>query len=951
MKFLCLFILLLVTPIYSVIINIPQDYDNIQAGINASTESDTIIVQSGTYYENIDFNGKNIVLSSEFLLTGNFEQVETTIINGSQSGSVVTIANNETTNAELCGLTITNGLNGIGSGIRIENSNPQIHNNIIEENYSPQYCGGGGISLSNSASEIKENIIRANHGALFGSGIYISDSQNTIVKNNMIYDHLTDSGYGVASGAGIFVENSQNILIKNNLLYANNVDFGSGDMISTDNSSVLIENCTFYNTSSSGISLSLSSDSEIVNSIIWKDGEFYGNAFNNNNPNASYSLVHEEIEGNNIIYQNPDFNNLEDFSLNLQSPCINRGDPSSQNDPDSTRNDIGWKYFDLSDYGTISGQVTLEDGIGEMSNVLISTNEASCQPIQSGDYMIHLLPGTYDLTAGLGLHYYQTIEDIELNQNQEITNMDFYLENITNNITIEVDQNGNYDFDTIQAAIDIAVEGDTILIHDGIYEEDLHIFEKQIVLGSLLLTDNDSSHIQNTIIQGNNHRLLTIENIPDTSFTINGLTFRNGHGYNGGAIYVRHSNPVFDKCVIDDNSAENQGGGVYNYHSNSVFRNCNITNNESPGGGGVANEYSDSEFHQCRITNNTAYSGGGIHNYYSSVIIKESLISENTATNGNGGGIDNLYESEIYLANNVINSNLAVLGGGLYFKGGAEGSVINNLFFANNASTAGGAIRCRWASPTILNNTLVANEAGSSGGGLDFYDRSDPDLYNNIIWDNSAPNGNQIAITSSYADPNFYNCDIQNGFDGFYFENEDDYQGIFENNIDQDPDFISNTDFNLRENSPCIDSGTMAFPDSILMPEVDLNNNPRIFGDNIDIGAYEWNDTGIPNGEFSNKKYQIYNYPNPFGSTKDGNHASTNIIFNLPENSKVKLNIYNIKGQKVITLTEKPYSQGTHSLTWKGENSAGNTVTSGIYFYQLSINNKKKIIKKCLLLK
>ena len=56
-----------------------------------SSDGDTILVQPGTYVENIDFSGRNIVLGSLFLTTGDTTYIAQTIIDGDSSGSVVTI--------------------------------------------------------------------------------------------------------------------------------------------------------------------------------------------------------------------------------------------------------------------------------------------------------------------------------------------------------------------------------------------------------------------------------------------------------------------------------------------------------------------------------------------------------------------------------------------------------------------------------------------------------------------------------------------------------------------------------------------------------------------------------------------------------------------------------------------------------------------------------------------
>ena len=80
--------------LYSTIINVPTSYTTIQAGINAATNTDTVLVQPGTYVENINYNGKLITVGSLFLTTQDTTYMFSIIIYGISS-SVVIIDNGE----------------------------------------------------------------------------------------------------------------------------------------------------------------------------------------------------------------------------------------------------------------------------------------------------------------------------------------------------------------------------------------------------------------------------------------------------------------------------------------------------------------------------------------------------------------------------------------------------------------------------------------------------------------------------------------------------------------------------------------------------------------------------------------------------------------------------------------------------------------------------------------
>lgn len=84
------------------------------------------------------------------------------------------------------------------------------------------------------------------------------------------------------------------------------------------------------------------------------------------------------------------------------------------------------------------------------------------------------------------------------------------------------------------------------------------------------------------------------------------------------------------------------------------------------------------------------------------------------------------------------------------------------------------------------------------------------------------------------------------------------------------------------------------------------------------------------------------NFPNPF-------NPETIIQYELPENSPVMIIIYNILGQKVVTLYEGEKLAGKHTIKWDGKNSSGNPVPSGLYFYKIIADSFVSVKKMSLI--
>lgn len=180
------------------------NFITIQAGINASSHSDTVLVYPGTYYENINYNGKNITVASLELTTGNSQYISQTTLDGQRLTSCVSIIYGET-NATLRGLTITNGQGEsdnpfYGGGISIYGDYPDmiecdIINCVFTNNFSIN--SSAGLKIKDGIIFLSGCSIRQNYAARFGGGVGIGGhSQVTFdpINRCSIYNNFAGSG-------------------------------------------------------------------------------------------------------------------------------------------------------------------------------------------------------------------------------------------------------------------------------------------------------------------------------------------------------------------------------------------------------------------------------------------------------------------------------------------------------------------------------------------------------------------------------------------------------------------------------------------------------------------------------------------------------------------------------------------------------------------------------------
>lgn len=171
------------------IVNVPSDFNSIQAAINSSAENDTILVDNGNYAENIIIN-KPILLTSKYLFSGDTLDIEQTIIDGSANGSVISIIG--VNNVMVKGFTVKGG------------------NGSLADPYEmgEDFLFGGGFFIDNanniylSDNVVKDNVLTTEHNS--AGGIY-ADSSNISIVNCNIKNNMVNGGSFHGEGAGVFL--------------------------------------------------------------------------------------------------------------------------------------------------------------------------------------------------------------------------------------------------------------------------------------------------------------------------------------------------------------------------------------------------------------------------------------------------------------------------------------------------------------------------------------------------------------------------------------------------------------------------------------------------------------------------------------------------------------------------------------------------------------------------
>ena len=435
-----------------------------------------------------------------------------------------------------------------------------------------------------------------------------------------------------------------------------------------------------------------------------------------------------------------------------------------------------------------------------------------------------------------------------------------------------------------------------------------------------------------------------------------------------------------------DNSVYLQGESGISYFYNNIFVDCNvgigggsgplyIKNNRFIGGNegiDIDNAYveiNDNYFEDCGVY--TEFATGKVFN---NVLVGDRMwtpgdieVYNNIVYNSNSYGLKVGYNP--YCVNNIsINNEYAIWSATVSYENCiiigneelTEHNINGNPIFRNcildfelppECIDGGGNI---WVDSLQAQQLFVDIENGdfhliegslAIDAGFDttgYYYPFDLD-YSIRVWDGDN-DGNAIIDIGPYE----YNSPQFGGINGTVYQTENgeflDYVLLKINNQPGEftfADSIGNYEFKLPAGTYDIYAERVFYEDAvvydIVVNEGEFTEIDFSMSSNVDV-----EDFTIPNQ--SEQIFHLSNYPNPF-------HSNTTISFELAKESDISISIYNIKGQKVKSLTNANYETGTHSVTWNGKDDNNKSVASGIYYYKLNMDGEDVSVRKCVLLR
>ncbi|MBN1435594.1 MAG: right-handed parallel beta-helix repeat-containing protein, partial [Sedimentisphaerales bacterium] len=778
-----------------------QTYGTIQGAIDGAAAGDRVIVHEGTYNENINFGGKNITVMS----TDPCDPcvVADTIIHGTGTVSTVLFAGTEDDSCALSGLTITGGYAHGGGGIR-GNGCLAIISRCVIANNEANWAGG----------------IHSCNGEILGCVIY---------GNDVVY---AGGGLGGCMGR-----------IENCLIYNNSADDVGGGINNCDGE---IVNCTIVdNSATNGAGGIKDSGGIITNCIIWNNGDYA--IVDSLEP--SYSCYPGGLGSGNIDVD-PSFVDSANGNYRLvwSSACLDVGTNSPFGGLSAEDLDGNARLADGNNDGSaIVDMGCYETGLSEDPIIDLSATSFLFSAVEGGGN-----PGGQLLTirnAGAGQLTWNCIENCSWldvvpaggicggdpcgmilsvvsggltdgRYSCELTINGFGAINTPQavEVVLAVHPAGLLTvpghFDTIQDAIDASVNGDTVVVSEGIYYENISFNGKNITLTSS--DPCDPCVVAGTIIDGGGSgSVVTFVNGETRDAVLRGFTIRNGCGtdmgeYWGGGVCCRYSSPTIVDNVITGNYGPMGDDDLYGY------------------GGGIGCYLSDALISRNIITGNQAYNGGGVLIYREAAVVSDNFIYDNIARY-DGGGVT------------------------LYYGG----QLLNNTIVGNDAYYAGNLIVQTYSGNScVVSNNIIAS--ASSGCGLYWDEMVADDVFSyNNVWNNwggdyyySMPdqtgiNGN-ISVDPLFVDAGNYDYHLQMDSPCITAGDPDFVPWPGETDIDREGRvFAMRMDIGADEYVGYLPAIADAGPDQYLdeIELVTLDGSGSYFDDPCGLKEYQWTQT------------------------------------------------------------------------------------------------------------
>ncbi|MDP2896180.1 MAG: choice-of-anchor Q domain-containing protein [bacterium] len=787
------------------IVEVPPDADTIQEALCLAIDGDEIVVAPGEYQEILGFCGADVVLRS--WIPELPDSVDSTVLDGAGMGPVVCFLGSESGACVLSGFTITGGSGtnggGISGGTEASHTHAAITNNAIKGNSAKHYGGGlaycDGVILNN---EIFENSSGRAGGGLFACDGVISDN---LISRNSTDRYMDGGGLALCQGSirnNIITENtaghdggglyecggaiSGNVISRNSAGGLCGCDGPILNNVICDNKGNGLTSCqgAIENNTVSWNSTGISGCKGVIrNCIVWGNTSYRGQLYDSSVP--SYSCVENWRGGGpGNIADYPHFMDAGegDYHLSSWSPCVDAGDPSSPyaNEPEPNGGRIDMGAYGNTSEATSRSLDTDHDGLpDDWEMELFGTLVQGGADDPDKDLVSNLLEYRWGHNPTASPAWYV---DGSSPSSGDGTSWSEALK-------------------TIQEGIDLALDGDTVVVAQGIYLENVQFKGRNIVLRSI--DPSNPSSAANTIIDGNNvGPVVVFPGDENETCVLAGFTIRNGQpgsidGYEAGAGGI---------CTLSSRK------------SLATIRNNIITAN-----------YQGAIVSCDGLITDNVIAGNSAGKLASGIAYCDGLIENNVITANTGGRRGMIYECHGIIQNNIITGNTLEYGNGAGIAS-CHGVVQNNLIADNSAKYGGGLSECNGV---IQNNSIIGNQALEDGGGL--YGCSGQ-IRNCIIWGNEAGGlGDQVYESNVPS----YCC----------IEEWQELKTPGTGNINQEPLFIDRegADYRLQRGSPCIDAGVNFY--WFAWPQKDLDGNCRLSGGRVDIGCYEYGSYADSDGD------------------------------------------------------------------------------------------------------